>query len=136
MILFSNYLCYGYLPELLLSSSEEFPSSLHERNKEENISGIISDTKDNIKSKMKQISKLLLFLTTKQKHLQLIPTDLLPLTKLILGNWRNSKKLSVTTNYRQELEFKNKTKNTYDGFSYLDFILNPFTNYIVHIKLE
>ena len=63
---------------------------------------------------------------------------MLPETNLILGNWENSKKLSVTKNNKQELELKNndKTLEYYQGISYCDFILNPSTNYVIQVKLE
>jgi len=50
-------------------------------------------------SKKCRLLNVLLFLTTKQKELQPFkPADLLPETKLILGNYQDSKKLSVTKN--------------------------------------
>jgi len=81
---------------------------------------------------------MLLFLTTKQTE-ELQPfksTDLLPSANLLLGNYLSSKELSVTKNNKQELEFYNETPRNQAGLSYLDFILNPSTNYVVHVKLE
>ena len=61
--------------------------------------------------------------------------DLLKETNLILGNVERSQQLSVSKNNESELEFKNNTQNDKNGLSYCDFILNPSTNYIVHVQL-
>ena len=79
---------------------------------------------------LKQIinrSVIFFLTTTKQKQLlqPFKPTDLLPRTNLVLGNYDYSKKLSVTKNNKQDLEFFNDTQGYCDGFCYLDFFLNP-----------
>jgi len=45
--------------------------------------------------------------------------------------------MSVSKNNKQELEFKNDTQSDqYAGLSYLDFILDRSTNYVVHVELQ
>jgi len=84
-----------------------------------------------------RLLNVLLFLIIKQKELHSFkPTDLLLKTKLILGNYFSSKKLSITKNNQQELEFTNDTKEYCGGLSYLDFVLNPSINYVVHVQLQ
>ena len=110
---------------------------MHGSLNEGSISPINEDSEDNFNSKIKQIIQRSLFLTIKQKQLQPDKlANLLPGTNLILGNYLNSKLFSVSKNNKQELEFYNNTQNGYDGLSYLNFILNPSTNYVVHVELQ
>jgi len=84
-----------------------------------------------------RLLNVLLFLTPKQKELQSFKLkDLLPETNLILGYCFDSQALSVSKNKCEELEFFNKTESDKSGFSYLDFILDPSTNYVIHVQLK
>jgi len=87
--------------------------------------------------KLSRLFNVLLFLTIKQKQLQPDKLgNLLLGTNLNLGNYDNSKKLSVSKNNKQELEFYNNTQIDYWGLSYCDFILDRSTNYVVHVELQ
>jgi len=125
------------LPKVILSSSEEYPSFCMEVLMREAFHQLMRIQKIILILKWSKLFNVLLFLTIKQKQLQ--PTklaNLLPGTNLILGNAGNSKLLSVSKNNKQELEFKNDTQDTYGGLSYLDFILDRSTNYVVHVELQ
>ena len=110
---------------------------MHGSLNEGSISGINEDSEDNFNFKLNRLFNVLLFLTIKQKQLQPAKlANLLPGTNLILGKYENSKLLSVSKNNKQELEFYNNTQSDYRGLSYLDFILDRSTNYVVHVELQ
>ena len=66
------------------------------------------------------------FLHKQKEFVALKSADQLSKTNLLLGNIKNSKKLSVRKNNFQQLEFfNNNTQQGFEGSSYLDFLLDP-----------
>ena len=87
---------------------------LNESCNEGRISGINEDLEDHFTLCLNKIINRFVILTTiKQKQLlqPFKPTDLLQSPKLVLGNYKDSKKMSVTKNNKQELEFYNNNNN-------------------------
>ena len=125
------------LPEVILFSSEEYPSFCMEALMREVFHQLMRIQRIILTLKWSRLFNVLLFLTIKQKQLQPAQlANLLPGTNLILGNYYDSKKFSVSKNNKQELEFYNNTQSDYGGWSYLDFILDRSTNYVVHVELQ
>jgi len=127
------------LSEVILSSSEEYPSFCMEVLMREVFHQLMRIQRIILTIKWSRLFNVLLFLTIKQKQLQSVRlANLLPGTNLILGNWENSKLLSVSKNNKQELEFynNNNTKDYYNGLCYCSFILDRSTNYVVHVELQ
>jgi len=101
------------LPEVILSSSEEYPSFCMEVLMREVFHQLMRIQRIILTRKLSRLFNVLLFLTIKQKQLQ--PTklvNLLPGTNLVLGNRKDSKKCSISKNNQQELEFYNNTQDT------------------------
>jgi len=124
-------------PEVILSSSEEYPSFCMEVLMREVFHQLMRIQRIILTLKWSRLFNVLLFLTIKQKQLQSATlANLLPGTNLILGKYYDSKKCSISKNNKQELEFYNNTQDTLWGLSYLDFILDRSTNYVVHVELQ
>jgi len=99
----------SYLPyELILSSFEESPCSCMEILMREVFQELMKIMRIILLYVETRLLTVLLFLTTTKQKQLLQPfeaTNLLQRTKLVLGSYLSSKKLSVTKNNKQELEF-------------------------------